>query len=188
MTEEQIVQLISDDTAMMDILGRAGRLGLPNWLIGAGFVRGKVWDHLHGWRGPSTPSDIDLVYFDPGDSFDDDALEARLSHSRPTLKWDVKNQATAHRWNGEAACMSVVEALARWPETATAVGVTTERGPLELIAPHGIADLVGLIVRPTPAFNVNKARQEMVRSRFEKKRWQEKWPRLRLELSPPHGN
>lgn len=183
MTEEQIVQLIADDAAMVDALALAAMLGLPEWLIGAGFVRGKVWDHLHGRTGASTPSDIDLVYFDASESFDDAALETRLSRDRPDLRWDVKNQATAHRWNGEPACSSVVDALARWPETATAVGVTTERGSLELIAPHGIADLVGLIVRPTPAFATSDARREIVRSRFEKKRWHEKWPRLRLALA-----
>jgi len=183
MTEEQIVQLISEDESMMDLLGLAGTLGLPHWLIGAGFVRTKVWDHLHARTGPSKPSDIDLVYFDEDEAFDDKQLEALLSKSRPAVKWDVKNQATAHRWNGEPACSSVVEALSRWPETATAVGVTMDGGHLKFVAPHGIADLVGLIVRPTPAFRMSDAKRERVRMCFIRKRWQEKWPQLRLELS-----
>ena len=79
MTEEQIVQLISEDESMMDLLGLAGTLGLPHWLIGAGFVRTKVWDHLHARTGPSKPSDIDLVYFDEDEAFDDKQLEALLS-------------------------------------------------------------------------------------------------------------
>ena len=56
-------------------------------------------------------------------------------------------------------------------------------GHLKFVAPHGIADLVGLIVRPTPAFKMSDAKREQVRMRFIKKRWQEKWPQLRLELS-----
>jgi hypothetical protein len=182
MTEDEIAELVSSDDGMMDVLGVAATLALPNWLIGAGFLRNKVWDHLHGRRGPSSARDIDLAYFDPSEQHDEKSLEARLAELRPSLKWDVKNQATVHHWNGERPCGSVIEALSRWPETATAVGVTLQHGRPALIAPWGIADLTNLVVRPTPAFMESEAKRDRVRTRFREKRWQEMWPRLRLDL------
>lgn len=184
MTEDEIIALIAGDEEMMDLLGAAQTLRLPNWLIGAGFVRNKVWDCLHGRTGPSPSTDIDLAYFDPAEAFDDKALEARLSALRPQVKWDIKNQATVHRWNGEPPCTSVVDALSRWPETATAVGVTLDGGKLRFLAPHGLSDLTKLIVRPSPAFMASAAGRERVRTRFVQKGWQVRWPRLKLELAP----
>jgi hypothetical protein len=35
---------------MMDILHIAEKLKLPDCMIGAGFVRNKVWDHLRGYK------------------------------------------------------------------------------------------------------------------------------------------
>jgi hypothetical protein len=192
MTEQEIVELIAHDSWMMDVLGIAATLALPHWLIGAGFLRNKVWDHLHGHSNRTMSGDIDLVYFDPSARHDDRSLQAHLARLRPaltwptltwpTLTWDVTNQATAHLWNGEAPCGSVREALSRWPETATAVGVTLQDGIPAVIAPLGIADLTNLIVRPTPAFMASDAAREKVRTRCRDKRWQTIWPRLTLVL------
>ena len=32
---------------MMNVLNEANKLNLPDWVIGAGFLRNKVWDYLH---------------------------------------------------------------------------------------------------------------------------------------------
>ena len=39
----------------------------PDWCIAAGFVRNRVWDHLHGVVPARAPVDIDVLYFDAGD-------------------------------------------------------------------------------------------------------------------------
>ena len=63
MNEEKILKLIQEDKWMVQILEIARDLNLPDWAIGAGFVRNKVWDYLHEFE--KTPlDDIDLVYFD----------------------------------------------------------------------------------------------------------------------------
>ena len=43
MTEQDILKIIENDKWMMDILHVAERLNLPDSMIGAGFVRNKVW-------------------------------------------------------------------------------------------------------------------------------------------------
>jgi hypothetical protein len=49
MNEEVILKLIENDPWMMEVLMTASDANLPDWMIGAGFVRNKVWDYLHGY-------------------------------------------------------------------------------------------------------------------------------------------
>ena len=46
MNEQDIINLIKNDEWMMSVLGEAEKLCLPDWMIGAGFLRNKVWDFL----------------------------------------------------------------------------------------------------------------------------------------------
>ena len=66
MTPQEILNLIKQDKWMMNIIQTASSLNLHDWIIGAGFVRNKVWDHLSGIEKEVVDTnDIDLVYFDP---------------------------------------------------------------------------------------------------------------------------
>jgi hypothetical protein len=48
---------------------------------------------------------------------------------------------------------------------------------VQVIAPHGLDDLVGMIVRPTPAF---MHKMPLIRSRLASKDWARRWPRLQF--------
>jgi hypothetical protein len=179
-SEQDILDLIAADPWMMDALRAVRALALPDWWIGAGFVRGKVWDALHG-RAERTPlADVDVIYFDPADLREstEDALQARLRTAMPGVTWSATNQARMHGFHGDAPYRDSVDALSRWTETATCVAVRLrDDGTLELAAPFGIDDLVGLVVRPTAS---GHARIDVFRERVREKRWLEKWPRLRV--------
>lgn len=178
MTEQDILNLIKNDKWMMDILHTAENLHLSDWIIGAGFVRNKVWDYLHGYSKSSVDTaDIDLVYFnsEENDQKADEELSQTLKNKTGMI-WEVVNEAYAHAWNNFPPYISSEDAISRWPETATAIGVKTENGELKLIAPYGIADLINLIVRPSPKFtDIDK-----IKERVKQKRWLEKWPKLKL--------
>src|SRR3990167_2279381 len=64
MTEKDIIHIIREDEWMMSVLRIAEGLHLPDWWIGAGFVRSKVWDHLHGYKERTPLPDVDIIYFD----------------------------------------------------------------------------------------------------------------------------
>ena len=178
--EQDILNLIKKDIWMMDILRIAEKLNLPDWVIGAGFVRNKVWDYLHGYSNAQVDTaDIDLVYYDP--SGNDQKRDEKLSEKlkiETGINWEVVNEFYAHTWNNLPPYKSTEDALSQWPETVTAIGIKIENGELNLIAPYGIDDLVHLIIRPSPRFT-DVAR---VKERVEQKRWLEKWPRLKLEI------
>ena len=165
---------------MMDIIGIAASLQLKDWLIGAGFVRNKVWDHLSGnERKEVDTRDIDLVYFDPNGN--DEKADERLSEKMKIetgIEWEIVNEFYAHKFNGIPPYSSTEDAISQWPETVTAIGVTIdENGELELIAPYGIDDLVNFTVRLSPKF---KGSMEVLKGRVAKKKWQEKWPKITI--------
>jgi hypothetical protein len=156
-------------------------LGLPDGWIGAGFLRAPVWDALHGHAKETPLDDIDVVYFDPAclDPAADARAEARLRALAPGLPWSVRNQARMHERHGDRPYRSTADALCHWLETPTAVALRLDRdGRPELLAPLGLDDLVGLVVRPTP--HARARRMAAFRARVAGKGWFEKWPRLRL--------
>ena len=181
MTEQEILNLIRQDTWMMNVLYIAEKQNLKDWLIGAGFVRNKIWDHLHGFNKEGVEThDIDLVYFDPNgnDEKADDTISEKL-RKETGIQWEIVNEAYAHAWKDLPPYTSTEDAIAHWPETATSIGVRLEHGELKLICPYGIDDLVNLIVRMSPKFPESV---RVVKDRIEKKKWLEKWPKLKVEI------
>lgn len=179
MTKKDILDLIAKDEWMMNILRVAERLNFPDWVVGAGFIRNKVWDYLHGFtRGEVVTNDIDLVYYDlnGNDQKTDEELSQKL-RNETGIKWEIVNEAYAHKWNNLPPYKSTEDALSQWLETATGIGVNLNNGKLKLVAPCGIDDLINLIVRPSSRFlgGIKK-----VKERARKKEWIEKWPKLRI--------
>lgn len=70
--------LIEQDPQRMQILTAVASLKLPDCYVAAGFVRNRVWDHLHG--NSHTPlSDVDIIYFDQQQNFDPNHIQLQLS-------------------------------------------------------------------------------------------------------------
>jgi hypothetical protein len=180
MTEQDILNLIEQDKWMMKIILIASSLNLPDWIIGAGFVRNKVWNHLSGIERETVDTrDIDLVYFDPNgnDQKSDEKLSEEM-RQKTEMEWEIVNECYAHEWNNLPPYTSTEDAISEWPETVTAIGVTMDKNnKLKLIAPYGIDDLVNFIARPSPKF---KGGIEVVRERIAQKKWQEKWPKINI--------
>jgi len=162
----------------MEVLRQVEALRLPDCWVGAGFVRSAVWDHLHGRAPGAGGGDIDVIWFDPERATPaaDAAIEQRLAASNPSLPWSVRNQAGMHLRNGDRPYCSSEDAMAFWPETATAVAVRLRGDALEIAAPFGLDDLFDLVLRPTPAFSHDK--RPIFDARVNTKRWRERWPRL----------
>lgn len=150
--------------------------------LGGGMIRNAVWDYLHGYSSPTPTDDVDVIYFngDDAEKRHDEAIRRRLASLVPNAKWSVKNQARMHSVNGEPPYSSLEDAIARWPETATAFVVRLDSaGKIQIIAPYGFDDLLRLIITNTPAF---LGRIDVIHNRAKEKQWQLLWPRLRLLL------
>lgn len=174
-----LLKLAQADEWMMSALRVAGSLNLRDWWIAAGFVRSKVWDVLAAMPVRTRLSDVDVIYFDAGDLDEatEKRYEAELRLRMPDVPWSVKNQARMHIVNGRAPYRSSLDAVANYPETATALALTLGADGLPVLgAPHGLADAVAMRVAPTPAFAADPALYAVFERRIEAKRWDRIWP------------
>lgn len=180
--DERLEDILRRAPLRREALEIARSLALPDWAIGAGFIRAAVWDELSGFTAASAVDDIDVLYFDPLDlSRERDAtIESRLREIEPALPWSVRNQARMHVRNGDAPYASTADALRFWLETPTCVAVRLgAQGGLEIIAPYGLEDLFSMSIRPTPRGRVRKAAYI---ARLTEKKWLERWPNATAEL------
>ncbi len=180
--QDTLRSLLQADEERMRVLRYVADMHLPDCWIGAGFVRSLVWDHCHGLKSSPLNADVDVIWFGPANATEDaDRLfETQLRHRAPTILWSVKNQGRMHKTNRDNPYLSTADAMTHWPETATAIGARLGKGGVEILAPFGLTDLFKLVIRPTPAFAGE--RQAVVVDRLEKKRWLERWPKLKLQL------
>jgi hypothetical protein len=189
---------VTDDEARLRaIIGGCGWLtrvlatvrdaALPDAWVGAGVIRDLVWGQLHGpgFR-PAEVRDVDVVYFDPGDLSRnrDEQATAILAGAWPGVPWQARNQAAVHTWydrkfggNPVAPLRSIADAVATWPETATAVAVRLNlAGQLEVCAPLGLADLLAGVWRR----NDRRVSLPESLSRLARHQPAKRWPGVRV--------
>ncbi len=181
--EEFFSELIFSSQLLIPILKSIRDVDKNLWL-GGGAVRNYIWDTL---TGRSTKlDDIDVIYFDPTDSSEerDKKIErSLLEHSGIGLHWSVKNQVRMYAAGNEPQVASLEEAVRNWPETATAIVIRLDScDNLKIVAPHGLDDLLSLIVKPTP-YHLGKP--DVFSRRLMEKKWKEHWPELNLENAKP---
>jgi hypothetical protein len=165
----------------MEMLETLRDLEIPDAVIAAGCIRNTVWDVLHD-REPSTEfNDVDVMFFDPEATHDEDDIDAELSRRLPAYEWQAKNQAFIHEWYARKIGVDIdpltsTEAgLAGFVETATAVGIRLEADDsLTITAPFGLDDLFALRLR----INQTTADPGYFEKRITSKGWLERWPKL----------
>jgi uncharacterized protein len=176
--EQFILKLVRGSPAIMEVLWAAARLSPSLWL-GGGSVRTLAWNYLTG-RAEAV-HDYDIVYFDDQnlDEAQEKSIEAKLKTQLPrTIKISVKNQARMHAINGEPKRSSLEDAVANWPERATATALRLDSEErLIVLAPYGFEDVLDLVVQPTPYHLGNPA---AFRRRLVEKDWQRHWPELEV--------
>jgi uncharacterized protein len=183
--ESELRQLILGDAWLMDVLRAARTVAPPEWAIGSGVIRNLVWDHLHGFAQRTAARDVDVAYLDTRELSKDAELawQDRLQALRPDVPWEVKNQAAVHLWyerrfGARAEPLdSIDDAVATWPETATAVAVRLlPDDGLQVIAPLGLADLFDMILRRNP----RRVSVEEYQRRYISKAVSQRWPRVKI--------
>jgi uncharacterized protein len=183
--EWRLIELIRSSSMLMRALRAARTIDPPDWLIGSGVIRDRVWDHLHGFARPAASKDVDLAFFDPCslDSDRERCVQREVVALAPDICWDVTNQAAVHLWYPKVFGVEVeplsssADAVATWPETATAIGIRLlADDSIEVVAPCGLEDLFGLICRRNP----RRVTDEQYRRRVENKRIAKRWPRVRV--------
>ncbi|MBX6752243.1 MAG: nucleotidyltransferase family protein [Micromonosporaceae bacterium] len=79
---------------------------------------------------------------------------------------------------------SIVDAVSRFPETCTAVGVSLGTdGAITILAPHGLDDLFGLVLRRNPT----QVRYELFLRRLADKQINKHWPKVTVVYEATDG-
>ena len=164
----------------MTLLTALKNINEPDCWIAAGAIRNPIWAILHGIEFfPEKENDVDVIFFDTSDlSYSKEiAYETTLKALVPTANWEVRNQARMHLRNNDKPYKDCFNALEHWAETPTAIGARLVLNQIELLAPYGVSDLLGLTVRQTPKF-IHK--RQIYYDRIEEKQWRSKWPLLTI--------
>lgn len=187
---EQVVALLTASPWMMRVLATVRDSGLPDAWVGAGALRDLVWGQLYGHGfDPTGVRDVDVAFYDPTDLGweRNDEATALLTATWPDQPWEARNQAAIHTWfhhrfGGDpvAPFSSIEEAVATWPETATAVAARLDHDDtVHLCAPHGLDDLLAGTWRR----NATRVSLTESRVRLARHRPQLRWPGVSV-ISP----
>lgn len=181
--EQDITRLLEADSWRIDVLNAAEELNLPDWWIGAGFLRNAIWNAIEGIDSPPT-RDVDLVYFNKDDISPetDWTYDEKMKTDFPFAEWEVRNQARMHYVNNFEPYVSTADGIAHWVETATCVAVKLADSNLQYLFCHGTDDLFNLVARPIPEFQSEEL-LSVFYQRIDKKQWKVKWPSLRIEVN-----
>jgi len=177
-TVEDVANFVGEQPLLMGLVRAVATLAIDDCWIGGGVIRNAVWDYLHDYSVQLVSgSDVDVVYCDHSNvnSERDMVIERQLTNDWTGIPWSVRNQGRMHQRNGDVPYRDTEDAARCWPETATAVAARLSDGRVQIIAPHGIDDLVHMIVRPTPAF---RTKMSVYDRRLASKDWARRWPRL----------
>jgi hypothetical protein len=180
---DDIIKIINEDEWMMKILRASKSLNLPDWWVCAGFVRSKIWDTLHGFNERTNTPDVDVIYFDATniDELEEKKMEGKLKKILPDIPWSVKNEARMHVVNNVPPYSSSIDAISKFPETATALGVKLDdEKNIVITAPCGISDVINLELKPTPYFTETKERAVIYEERIIKKNWKSIWNKIKV--------
>ncbi len=177
---------------LLEVLARAAKLDLPGWYLTAGCLFQTVWNVVTGRSPTAAIKDYDLFYFDESDlgwdAENDAILDGAEAFRDVPADVEIRNEARVHLWYEErfgVTCRpysSSEHAIDQFPATTCCLGVRLEgNGRWRIYAPHGLADVFNLVVRPNPVQAPGHIYEAKAR------RWLEHWPELTVLPWPQTG-
>jgi hypothetical protein len=180
---DALIALVRSSDWMLHVLETVRDEHIPAGWVGAGVLRDLVWGERYGsgFR-PGQIRDVDVAFFDAHDlsHANDDRVTEQLHSRLPQVPWQARNQAAVHTWYADKfgggpvePLTSVHDAVATWPETATAVAVRLcTDDSIEVCAPLGLADLLDGVWQRNP----RRVTVERSLARLERHQPQARWP------------
>ncbi|MGB5950045.1 MAG: nucleotidyltransferase family protein [Parvibaculum sp.] len=182
MDEAAFLDLALRNPVNREIAARLPALDLPDaWLV-SGSLFQSVWNGLTGRDVLHGIKDYDVFYFDPDTSWE---AEDKIIRQCAALLADlgapveVRNQARVHLWypqkfgSAYPPLSSATEGIDRFLAPASMVGLSLSGAARRVYAPHGLADVGAMIVRPSgvPNFSAERYAEKAAR-------WKASWPEV----------
>jgi uncharacterized protein len=168
---------------LTEVLARAAAMDLPGWYLVAGCLYQTVWNVVTGQPPEAGILDYDLAYYDDSDLSWDAENEVIQTGQRVfaglPAPVQIRNQARVHLWYEQkfgVPCRpheSTEAAIDTFEATTACLGVRLQSGGRwRIYAPHGLADVFNLVVRPNPVLAPRQVYQAKTA------RWRQQWPGL----------
>lgn len=189
---EALDAALDSNETLVEVLAGAAKLDLPGWYLTAGCVFQTVWNVVTGRPPAEGIKDYDLFYFDDTDlgwDAENEAIQAGAAAFRdlPAVV-EIRNEARVHLWYADrfgVPCppyTSTEAAIDSFAATTCCLGIRLEGdGRRRVYAPHGLADVFNLVVRPNPVLAPRHVYETKTR------RWREQWPELTVLPWPAAG-
>lgn len=125
---------LSKHPRMMKLLEIVESLNLKQARICAGTIRNNDWNILSN-KEVTFDTDVDVVFYDPNISWKKMMeIETTMKNNYPVYKWELRNQVYMHEMNkGAEPFVSVKDALSKFPETCTAIGMYKEGNGIKIV-------------------------------------------------------
>ena len=157
---EKFIEIVKQNSDLMNILNYIDELNLPNYYIAAGSVFQTIWNYYDNKPLNSEIKDIDIIYYDSDNLSKDiefDLENKIIEHFKSiglNYEFDVHNEARMHLWKKENENKDIdqylnsEDAIDKWIATVHAVGVTKIDGVIKVYAPYGLSDIFSRTIRP----------------------------------------
>ena len=176
---------LRENPTVIDVLARAATMTLPDWYLVAGCLYQTVWNVVTGQPAEAGILDYDLAYFDDSDlSWEAEDAVIRAGDTvfaGLPAPVQIRNQARVHLWYEQKfgkPCpphTSTEAAIDTYEATTACLGIRLEpAGRWRIYAPHGLADVFNLVVRPNPLLAPRHVYQAKTG------RWRQPWPQLTI--------
>jgi hypothetical protein len=193
--DDQVTQFtaaLGRNRTLTGVLAGAAAMALPGWYLVAGCLYQTVWNVVTGQPPEAGILDYDLAYFDGSDlswEAEDAVIRAgQRAFADLPAPVQIRNQARVHLWYEQKFGLpcppheSTEAAIDTFEATTACLGVRVEPGGRwRIYAPHGLADVFNLVVRPNPVLAPRRVYQAKTA------RWQRQWPSLTVLPWPPAG-
>jgi uncharacterized protein len=193
--DEQVTQFtaaLERNRTLTSVLARAAATALPGWYLVAGCLYQTVWNVVTGQPPEAGILDYDLAYFDSSDlswEAEDVVIQAgQKAFAGLPAPVQIRNQARVHLWYEQKFGLpcppheSTEAAIDTFEATTACLGVRAEPGGRwRIYAPHGLADVFNLVVRPNPVLAPRQVYQAKTA------RWQRQWPGITVLPWPEPG-
>ncbi|MER5182186.1 nucleotidyltransferase family protein [Streptomyces sp. NPDC002896] len=174
---------LSRNDVLLEVLHRTAAMRLPGWYLTAGCLFQTVWNVVTGQPPTAGIKDYDVFYFDDGDlswKAEDAVIRTGQEAFGDLLaQVEIRNEARVHLWYEQkfgvpcAPHTSTESAIDCFAATTCCLGVRLEPdGRWRVYAPHGLADVFNLVIRPNPVL----APREVYETKAA--RWRQQWPGL----------
>ncbi|WP_281164775.1 nucleotidyltransferase family protein [Liquorilactobacillus sicerae] len=180
--EIELIKIAAQENEIKKIFQILWSFNLDKVFLCAGSLRNMVWDHLANRQPNFLRNNLDLIYLDQNQSYEEFlTLQELIKLHHANYLWNLENVCLNNSSSHQPYGKTITAALKTIPETCNAVGLNlTRQDHFQVIAPFGLTDLFNFEIHPTPTFAQDPHKLTFYQQRIAWKEWAQAWKNLKV--------